>query len=153
MSRPEAKPRRATGTLLATWLIRIEKLPAPAPSAIITPMVSTSPGVETRKGVSAQPAASSSVPDHITGQAPKRSASAPDSGCDTPHISWLVAIAKLMPAIVTVVSRSIGCTSSPSDIRRPIVTISTAAAPSTSRMIRRSLAACVLIVVLSPVLC
>ena len=67
---PEAVPCMRAGNLCATWLIKIEKLPAPAPKAIITPMVSVMPHCVGISGTSAQPKASSSVPLQSTGQAP-----------------------------------------------------------------------------------
>ena len=56
---------------------------------------------------------------------------APASGCDTPHISCVTAMAKLMPPMLSAVSRTMGCTNKPSDMRMPMVIINTAAAAST----------------------
>jgi len=67
---PEAVPRASSGMRWAAAPISTEKLAAPEPIAVSSPIVSTRPEVESMNGVIALPSASSSSAPTSTGRAP-----------------------------------------------------------------------------------
>ena len=100
----------------------MEKPPAPVPKASSTPTVSIMPHSVGSCGTRKQAADSSSAPPASTLRAPKRSASAPVTGCATPHISWNTAITRLNCSMPSAVVLTTGWTNSPKDILMPMVT-------------------------------
>ena len=70
----------------------------PAPQAASTPTKSVSIAALEANGVAMPAIASNSAPPIITPRGPLRSASAPATGCATPHISWPMPNARLIAA-------------------------------------------------------
>ena len=125
---PDAVARSLGVKRCANAPIMTEKLPAPEPMAERIPIVTTSPKLLVKNGVSAVPTASRRTPPINTGVKPKRSAHAPAIGCATPHMNCPTAMAKLIATILTPVDPLIGKTNRPCAWRAPMVIISIAAA-------------------------
>ena len=70
LTKPDANERLAAGTRCATTPMSTEKLPAPAPAAVSTPMVSSNANSLPANGVSAVPPANNSAPAMSTGRDP-----------------------------------------------------------------------------------
>ncbi len=148
LMKPEAKGRRAAGRRWAVAPIRIEKLPAPAPAAESTPMVSSRPHSELTNGVAARPPASSSAPSTITRAGPYLSAMAPKMGCEAPHMNWPMASAKLIVATPRPVAVFRGDRNRPVVRRAPMVIIRIAlAARIRSQAARGDISVWVLIII------
>jgi hypothetical protein len=126
--KPDANARRSGGRRCAVAPIRIEKLPAPAPAADRKPIVSSSAHSDPTNGVAAVPTASITPPRAITRPGPYLSATAPKTGCATPHISCATAITKLMVATPRPVAVFSGDRNRPLVRRVPVVIIMTALA-------------------------
>ena len=97
--KPDANARRSGGSRCAVAPIRMEKLPAPAPLADRMPSVTSRPHSVETNGVAARPPASRNAPSTMTGAGPYLSATAPNTGCDAPHMNWPTAMAKLIEAM------------------------------------------------------
>ncbi len=98
---PDAIERFSAGSRCAAMPIKIEKLPAAAPAAAITPMVSNSPELDVMNGVSAAPSANSKAPPMMTFGAPYLSAMTPNTGWAAPNTNCPTASAKLKATIET----------------------------------------------------
>jgi hypothetical protein len=107
--------------------MRIEKLPAAAPAAAMTPSVSVSPPLVVTYGVANDPAASSKAPATIILIGPYLSASAAKIGWAAPYMNCPIASAKLNATMETPVDSVIGRRNSPVVCRNPIVIIRMAA--------------------------
>ena len=77
---PEAVPRDSAGMRCAAAPNKTEKLQAPEPMAVSTPIVKIKPMPLVAKGVRAEPMTKMSKPYNNTGRGPYLSANAPATG-------------------------------------------------------------------------
>ena len=109
----------------------------PAPPAAMTPITTSSSHAVCAYGVSAVPIATSTAPVAITRPEPKRSASAPATGCVMPHMSCAHANARLMAAMPSPVAEFSGPMNSACDWRTPKTRPNTSAPAATMLHDRR----------------
>ncbi|AFV02233.1 hypothetical protein UNSWDHB_1802 [Dehalobacter sp. UNSWDHB] len=121
LMKPPAKARRSIGSCRDVAPIKVEKLPAPAPAAVKTPIVKISDHSEFTMVVKANPPARMKAPITRTPYEPFLSAIAPNIGWANPQINCPIARAKLMLTILNPVDELIGKTKSPADCLAPIV--------------------------------
>jgi hypothetical protein len=84
---PAALPRLSSVNWLAAAPISTEKLPAPEPIANKRPSDTMRPKPDVMNGVTAMPSERTTNPATNTLPGPYRSATAPATGCATPHMN------------------------------------------------------------------